>query len=65
VLDDGRARRTAHRLNIPTIGTLGIVVRARQHGLIRAARPIAETLVEHGMYISAPALQEALQLIGE
>ena len=65
VLDDGRARRIAHQLDIPTIGTLGVVVRARQHGLIPAARPITEILIKRGMYISAPALEEALHLIGE
>jgi predicted nucleic acid-binding protein len=65
VLDDARARRIAHRLAIPMIGTLGVVVRARQQGLIRAARPVTEALVSHGMYISAPALEAALHLIGE
>lgn len=65
VLDDARARRFARRLGIPTIGTLGAVVRARQHGLIRAARPVVDSLVRHGMYISSPALDAALRLIGE
>ena len=65
VLDDSRARRFAQRLAIPMIGTLGVVVRARQQGLIRAARPVTESLVSHGMYISAPALAAALHLIGE
>jgi predicted nucleic acid-binding protein len=65
VLDDARARRFAQRLPVPMIGTLGVVVRARQQGLIRAARPITEALVHYGMYISAPALEAALHLIGE
>lgn len=65
VLDDARARRFARQLEVPMIGTLGVVVRARQQGLIRAARPVTEALVSHGMYISSPALEAALQLIGE
>jgi predicted nucleic acid-binding protein len=65
ILDDARARRFAQQLSIPMIGTLGIVVRARQQGLIQAARPVTEALVSHGMYISIPALEAALQLIGE
>jgi predicted nucleic acid-binding protein len=65
VLDDSRARRVAHRLEIPTIGTLGTVVRARQQGLIRMARPVIESLVRNGMYISDSALGAALRVIGE
>lgn len=65
ILDDSRARRVADRLEIARIGTLGAVVRARQQGLIRAARPVVESLVRSGMYISSSALDAALRVIGE
>lgn len=46
VLDDLEARRCAAALGIPTTGTVGIVLRARQADLIPAARPALEALLE-------------------
>ena len=40
VLDDGDGRRAAKALGIPFIGTVGVVLRARQEGRIAAAAPI-------------------------
>lgn len=65
VLDDGRARQVAAKLGLSMIGTLGVVVRARQRGLIPAARPVVELLVRNGMYLSSATLESALGLIGE
>jgi predicted nucleic acid-binding protein len=65
VLDDAKARRLARALRLPMIGTLGLVVRAKRHGLIPLARPIVESLIAHGMYLSPPVLQEALAIVGE
>ncbi|MGH9361628.1 MAG: DUF3368 domain-containing protein [Thermoanaerobaculia bacterium] len=47
------------------IGTLGIVLKARSAGLIQAARPEVERLVDHGMYLSAQVIDQALALVGE
>ncbi len=32
ILDDRQARKIAKRLGVPMIGTVGIVVQAKQHG---------------------------------
>lgn len=65
VLDDGRARRCARELGIPVIGTAGIVVRAKRQGWIPAVRPVMESLIEAGMYLSDAVLREALARVGE
>jgi predicted nucleic acid-binding protein len=52
ILDDQAARRCARVLNIPTQGTLGLILVAKQQGLIPAVRPVVEQMRQEGMYMS-------------
>lgn len=65
VLDDQRARSHALSLQIPVIGTLGVVLRAKRLGMIPLARPVVESLVAEGMYLSKSVVEGALALAGE
>jgi predicted nucleic acid-binding protein len=65
VLDDLPARRCAQTLNVPVIGTLGIILRAKRVGLITAARPLFEELLRTGMYIDPNVVNQALAEVGE
>jgi predicted nucleic acid-binding protein len=65
ILDDAQARRCADSLQVPLIGTLGIVLRARFAGLIPAARPVLKQLVAQGMYLSEVVIEKALALAEE
>lgn len=65
ILDDLAGRRCAETLGIPLIGTLGLVLKARNQGLIPAARPVVNQLVEAGMYLSESLISKALKLVGE
>lgn len=65
VLDDLAGRRCAEALDIPLIGTLGLVLRAKSRGDLPAARPVVEKLREAGMYLSDSVLSRALALVGE
>ena len=65
VLDDLQARRCAASLGLPTIGTLGLVLRAKRRGVVPAARPVVEQLVEGGMYLSRKVVDQALSLVDE
>jgi predicted nucleic acid-binding protein len=42
-----------------------VVIAARQHGVIPAARPVLEQLRRAGLYLSDRAMQQALALVGE
>src|SRR5262245_61584625 len=48
VMDDQPARRCARVLGIPTQGTLGLVLVAKQQGLIPVVRPVLEQLKQAG-----------------
>ncbi len=65
IIDDLAARRCATALGIPIRGTLGIVLTAKQRGIIRSARPVLEQLRLRGMYLSDKVINQALTLVGE
>ncbi|MFZ5828509.1 MAG: DUF3368 domain-containing protein [Planctomycetota bacterium] len=65
ICDDLAARRCAVTLGIPVRGTLGLVLVAKQRGVIAAARPVMEQLRAAGMYLSGSIVDEALKKVGE
>lgn len=65
VLDDLQARRCARSLGIATTGTLGILLRAKKAGLIQAARPLVEELLQRRMYLSRDLVESALADVDE
>lgn len=65
IIDDLAGRKCAVSLNIPVRGTLGIVLAAKQRGLIPQARPVMEDLMLGGLYLSRKVLNRALQRVGE
>lgn len=65
VLDDGEARSCAQSRDIPLIGTLGIVLRARKQGLIPAARPLIEQIAAAGSFLHRSLIESALAQVGE
>lgn len=60
VLDDLAARRCAAAHDIRTIGTLGIVLRAKTNQYIDRARPLVEALRAAGMFLDDRFMNDAL-----
>jgi predicted nucleic acid-binding protein len=52
VLDDLPARRLAQSLHIPVIGSVGLLLRAKERGLIAAVRPLMTTMQQEDFRIS-------------
>jgi predicted nucleic acid-binding protein len=65
ILDDQHARKVAARLGITKIGTVGILLRAKQHGLVPLVRPLLEQLAANSFRISDELCKEALIIAGE
>jgi predicted nucleic acid-binding protein len=65
VIDDREGRRCASQHGIPVIGTLGLVLAAKRRGVISAARPLVEALIDSGLYLSEEIVAGALALVGE
>jgi hypothetical protein len=65
LIDDNKARIVAESLNFNCIGTLGLLLKAKQKGLITELKPIFHRLMHTGRYFSRKVLNEVLTKIGE
>jgi predicted nucleic acid-binding protein len=62
LLDDLKDRKLAGKLNLRFTGTLGVITKAKQIGVIRAVKPIIESLLLTYFRISGDVIDELLKL---
>ena len=65
IIDDLAARKCAASIGVPVRGTLGIVLLAKQRGLISQARPVLDDMLRVGLSLSRHVLDDALRRTGE
>jgi predicted nucleic acid-binding protein len=65
VLDDRAARRCAATHNVPVIGTLGVVLRAKRNRQIESAQSLVKELTAAGMFLDDEFVERVLASIGE
>lgn len=65
LLDDGLARRIAALNGLSFTGTLGLLVKAKQEGLVAQLAPVLEELGRTTIWLSPELLTWALQEAGE
>jgi len=65
ILDDRRARALAAKNNIPVLGSLRVIVIAKDRGLIAAAKPALERLRGAGAYVTDELIDRSIALAGE
>ena len=65
VLDDLAARRCARVIGLRLTGTVGVVALAKRQGLLTAAAPVLDALVEAGLYVAPSLLRGVLAELGE
>jgi uncharacterized protein len=56
LIDERRGRREATKLGISIIGILGVLLIAKQHGLIPQVQPILDALIEQAGFRVSPQL---------
>ncbi len=64
-LDDLQARRLAEALGLTPVGTLGILLRAKQAGLIPAVHPLVDAVIAQGFHLTPDLYQNVLRLANE
>ena len=65
ILDDFAARRAAMALALPVIGTLGVLVRAKEAKLIDAIRPYVDELAAGRFFVGEELYRDLLRSVGE
>ena len=64
-MDDHRAKKIANLNGISTIGSVGILLRAKERGLIPAIKPYVAAIQRSGVYLSDRVVAHALALASE
>jgi len=65
ILDDYSARKMAEKLNLAITGTLGVIIKAKNDGIITSIKPFIERLKATNFRLSPALYNEALKEAGE
>lgn len=66
LIDERRGRRIAARLNLRYTGILGILVEAKNRGLISEVKPLLDALINQAVFwVAAPLYSSVLQIVDE
>lgn len=65
LLDDGRARRIARFNGIHVVGSIGVILLAKEQGFVPHVAPLLHLVQSAGIRLSEPLVAEALRLAGE
>jgi len=65
IMDEIMGRRYAKQLGLKLTGTLGILLRAKEKGLIEAIAPLISDLIKNGVWISPELIKVVLEKAGE
>jgi len=65
LMDDRRARHVAAFLGLPVMGTVGLILAAKQLGLLGSVRPVLLSLQDHGFRLSPRLMKRVLEETAE
>lgn len=65
IIDERKARRIAKDIGLNVTGTLGILVEAKQRGLVKELKPLLDKLIKNEIRISKILYQDILELANE
>ena len=65
LMDERKGRQIAKSMGIQIIGTLGILLQAKNLGLIKSIKPLLDTLLRENIRISEPLYFSILEHAGE
>ena len=65
IIDDNAAKTTAKYLGLNTIGTMAVLLKAKEAGCINSVCSIADKLISNGFYISQNVYDIIRELAGE
>lgn len=65
IMDDNAAKKTAKYLGLSVTGTLGVVLKAKQAGLIENVKDVLDQLILDGLFMDDKLINKVLELAGE
>lgn len=65
LMDEKKGRRKLAEMELNFVGTVGILLRAKQEGMLPLLRPLLEKLRRDGFSLSQPVVETVLRAAGE
>lgn len=65
IIDDNAAKKTAKYLGLTVTGTLGVLLKAKQAGVIERVAPVIAEMKQRGFYISSELERIVLEQVDE
>ena len=65
LIDERKARRYAERLNLPLSGTLGVILLAKEEGIVTMVTPLLKAIQKAGLYLHEDLIAQVLKIAGE
>ena len=65
IIDEARGRQYAKRLGLPLTGTLGVLLAAKDKGLVSNLIPLINGLLREGLHLAPELVTKVLTLAGE
>lgn len=65
IVDERAGRRLAAAVGLDVVGTVGILLRAKQRGLVGAVRPELDALLEAGFFVAMSLYRDTVVRAGE
>ncbi|MGR3318030.1 MAG: DUF3368 domain-containing protein [Candidatus Anammoxibacter sp.] len=65
IIDELTARKVAIMMNLPIIGAVGLLMKAKKKGLIKKVKPLLDMMIDHGIRYGEAFYRKVLQEIGE
>lgn len=65
IIDDNAAKKTAKYLGLTVTGTLGVLIKAKQKGMIAELAPLLSRMKQNGFYIAPGLEMMVLEQAGE
>lgn len=65
IIDDNAAKKTAKYLGLTVTGTLGVLIKAKQSGIISSVKNAITKIQSNGFYINENIIKLALKQVGE
>ncbi|MEM7109484.1 MAG: DUF3368 domain-containing protein [Bacteroidota bacterium] len=65
IIDDHKARLIAKKLGLKITGKLGVIIKAKEEGIIVSVKPILENLKRTNFRISDNLLKEIMRKTGD
>ncbi len=65
LIDDNRAKKYASLNGVKVIGSLGILVKAKEQGHIERVKPFLDAIQKSEVYISQKLIEKVLEICGE